>query len=217
MYINIHTHQTAAAHEWTIQNLYKNFQLITEPGRYSIGLHPWYIDENWLAQMDELKEWCKHSNIIAIGECGLDKICKTDFFLQLEVFGAKVQLANTINKPLIIHCVRAWEEVFQLLEQQKNKVPVIFHGFNKNLLLAQKIISRGYYLSFGKSLQKDVVKRVLTSLPINKIFLETDDKAISILKIYEMAAQAFSVDVNSLVLQMEKNAAIVFGAAAIQL
>ena len=61
------------------------------------------------------------------------------------------------------------------------------------------------------------MKRVLTSLPINKIFLETDDKAISILKIYEMAAQAFSVDVNSLVLQMEKNAAIVFGAAAIQL
>jgi TatD DNase family protein len=184
---------------------------------FSIGLHPWYIDEHWLAQMDELKVWSKQSNVIAIGECGLDKVCKVDFSLQLEVFKAQVQLANSINKPLIIHCVRAWEEVLYLLEHPKNKVPVIFHGFSKNLLLAQKIISRGYYLSFGKAIQKPGIKKMLPVLPIDKIFLETDDAPIGILKIYEMAAQAFSIDVNSLVLQMQKNATTVFGADAIQL
>lgn len=217
MYINIHTHQPVAANEWAIQNFYKDFEKTTIAGRYSIGLHPWYIDENWLAQMDEIKDWSKHSNVIAIGECGLDKVCKVDFSLQQEVFRAQVQLANSIRKPLIIHCVRAWEEILHLLELQKNKVPVIFHGFNKNLVLAQKIISLGYYLSFGKSLQKPVMKALLAALPVNKIFLETDDAAISIMEIYEEAAAAFSIDVNSLVLQMQKNAATVFGAAAFQL
>jgi len=56
---------------------------------------------------------------------------------------------------------------------------------------------------------------MLPDLPIDKIFLETDDAAISIQEIYEWAATAFSIDVNSLVLQMQKNAAAVFGTDAI--
>lgn len=167
--------------------------------------------------MDALRDWCRHPHVLAIGECGLDKVCTTSFSLQQQVFSAQVQSANEIGKPMIIHCVRAWEEVLHLLQQQRNRVPVIFHGFNKNRAIAQRIINRGYYVSFGKSLEKLAIREVLAALPPDKIFLETDAAAVSIKSIYKWAADAFSIEINSLLLQIQKNAATVFGAALVQL
>lgn len=83
--------------------------------------------------------------------------------------------------------------------------------------MAQKIIGQGYYLSFGRSLEQPGKRKILSELPADKILLETDDTLVSIRMVYEWAADALSIDHNSLVLQMQKNAAAVFGAAAIQL
>ena len=218
LFINIHSHQPPAAQEWCIQNLYNGFDRAELPGHYSIGIHPWYIEAaNWLQQMDTLRDWCHHPHVLAIGECGLDKVCTTSFSLQQQVFLAQLQIANEVGKPLIIHCVRAWEEVLHLLQQQQNRVPVIFHGFNKNIAIAQRIINKGYYLSFGKSLEKMAIREVLAALPPDKIFLETDAAAVTIESIYKWAADAFSIEINSLLLQIQKNAATVFGAALVQL
>lgn len=188
------------------------------PGLYSVGIHPWGISIlHWEEQLKLLKEASLRQNVLAIGECGLDTICSTAFSLQEQVFLAQVHWANAIEKPLIIHCVRAWEEVLHLLQTTKNKVPVIFHGFSKNRILADKIIARGYYLSFVKSLLHSSGKETLAFLPVDKIFLETDDASLSIQTIYGLAEQALSIDHNSLVLQMKKNAIAIFGAAVLQL
>lgn len=183
-----------------------------ETGYCSAGLHPWYItDAAWKQELALLTAVSNQKNIVAIGECGLDKICSTDFVLQQTVFAAQVQLANTVNKPLIIHCVKAYDEVLQLLQQRQNKVPVIFHGFNKSKELAMQLISRGYYLSFGRALEQLHLQSVLAALPVEKIFLETDDAAISIENSYNLAAAALQIDVNAFSLQLQKNAALVFG------
>jgi TatD DNase family protein len=131
--------------------------------------------------------------------------------LQQQLFTAQIQLANQLQKPLIIHCVRAYEEVQHLLQQQHNAVPVIFHGFNKNAVLAQQLISKGYYLSFGKAVLQDAMQEVLRAVPRDKIFFETDDSDYSIETIYTAAATALQIDINSLSLQIQKNAAAVFG------
>ena len=113
---------------------------------------------------------------------------------------------------MIIHCVRAYAEVQQLLQQQHNTVPVVFHGFNKNEILAKQLIDKGYYLSFGKVLQQPAMQQVIQKLPADKIFLETDDATVEIETIYAWAAQALQIDILSLSLQIKKNAATVFGA-----
>lgn len=210
MYINIHSHHAGAG--TVIQNYYSRFAAIPATGYYSAALHPWYITETaWQQELALLTAVSSQKNIVAIGECGLDKICDTNFVLQQKVFAAQIQLANTINKPLIIHCVKAYDEVLQALRQQQNKVPVIFHGFNKSKTLALQLIHKGYYLSFGSALEQQHMQMVLTALPVEKVFLETDDAAVSIENIYNLAAAALQIDINALSLQLQKNAALVFG------
>ena len=118
MYINIHSHCTAGADNVSIQNLHAGFNNAVNPGRYSIGLHPWYISkETWQKEFKDLQKWSKSNYVFAIGECGLDNIYATDFALQKEVFAAQITLANQTDKPLIIHCVKAFDEVITLLKK----------------------------------------------------------------------------------------------------
>lgn len=213
MFINIHSHQPPRVNERCIQNVYRNFAQVAEPGFYSIGLHPWYITtETRNTELNLLEQWCGHGQVLAIGECGLDKICTTNFSLQHDVFIEQLHLANKIGKPLILHCVKAYEEILQLLNSQPVHVPVIFHGFSRQSIpLAQKITGKGYYISVGKALQLAKMQLLLKALPIQNIFLETDDAAIPVALVYEWAATAFSVSIESLSLQLQKNAARVFG------
>ena len=164
-------------------------------------------------EADQLNAWrAMHGgvHVIAIGECGLDKVCKTSFPLQQEVFIAQLLWANEINKPLIIHCVKAFDEILGLLKKHSIKVPVIFHGFNKNRLLAEKIIQQGHWLSFGKALQQPAMQQIFASLPTNKIFLETDDAAINIQQIYLAATSLKNISMEQLNLQLTKNVHAVF-------
>lgn len=216
LYINIHSHNAPSPNEWMIRNLHDHWEKAAIPGRFSIGIHPWYIEGNGQEQLRQLEQWSTHPHVLAIGECGLDKVCSTDFSLQQEVFAGQLLLASTIQKPLIIHCVRAWEEVFSLLKKQKITVPVIFHGFAKNTATAQKIFGQGYYISLGKALQQERIRYLLRHIPANRFFLETDDAGLSIEELYDMAARTLSIDHNSLSLQLQQNAAAVFGAAAVQ-
>ncbi len=210
-YLNIHSHHQQRGQQLVISSIHSYFEKIATDYFHSVGLHPWYINEQWKNEFEKLKAIATQKNIAAIGECGLDKICPTDFALQQTVFTAQIQLANKINKPLIIHCVKAFDEVLHLLQQQQNIVPVIFHGFNKSAALAQQLIHKGSYLSFGKALQQPRMQAVLKLLPVNKIFLETDDAAVPIEEIYHLAAQTLQIDINALSLQLQKNANAVFG------
>lgn len=207
-YINIHTHQPPQQHELAIQNRYHHFEKVEQQGHYSIGLHPWYIHDHWQKEFDQLEHFASHAHVKAIGECGLDKVCTTDFSLQQEVFQLHIQLANAINKPLIIHCVKAYEEV--LLQLKQAQVPALFHGFNKSKELALQIINAGHYISFGKALLQPHMHEVLKAVPLTNLFLETDDAAITIASIYQRAAQVFSIDEDSLSLQLQQNASLIF-------
>lgn len=212
MYINIHSHKPPANGEWALQNLNTPDEPKPLPGLYSMGIHPWYIQPaHWENQVLALQAQSRYDQVLAIGECGLDKVCNTAFSLQEQVFRIQAEWANFIGKPLVIHCVRAWEEVLAILDKAGMQVPVLFHGFNKNEELARRITSKGYYISLGKILLRPGIQDLYQSVPAGRIFLETDDAAISIEEIYNQAANALSIDHNSLVLQIQKNAERVFG------
>lgn len=211
MLINIHSHSPAAVQEFALQNCHENFSRVTAPGFYSIGLHPWYIQAaTWQHELDEIKIFLERDNVLALGECGLDRVCETDFELQKKVFAAQVTLANACNKPLIIHSVRSQEDVLRILKQIPAAVPVIFHGFNKKLSVAQSILQAGHWLSFGKAILHPGMKEVFEATALNKIFLETDDASISIECIYAAAASIKNIHMDELSLQIEQNFQLVF-------
>ncbi|RYY45967.1 MAG: TatD family deoxyribonuclease, partial [Chitinophagaceae bacterium] len=173
--------------------------------------HPWYIDPaNWSTEFNKLSNLVNHPALLAIGECGLDRVCNSPFDLQLTVFKVQVQLANRIAKPLLLHCVRAHEDILQILQRQRNRVPAIFHGYNNGKAPAEKIISAGHYLSFGDALNRPIVQEVFRSLPLDQLFLETDGRNLRIKELYELAAAVRSMEVNELILQLHYNLKKVF-------
>ncbi len=213
MFINIKTKHNAVANEVVIKALYQCFDIVENDKQqhFAVGLHPWFIEQSTVEkEFNKLEQICQLPNVKAIGECGLDKVCKTDFVFQKEVFTKQISLANQIQKPLLIHCVRAIEEVTTLLKQNKNKVPVVFHGFIKSSSQASQLVAQGYYLSFGKGIQHHRIQKVIAAMPLEQLFFESDDLAMPIQSVYQMAATALQIDIESLCLQLEKNAAKVF-------
>ncbi len=151
---DIHNHKiTEVNQSSTIVNRLSDFDSIPDTGYYSVGLHPWYLNEQTADKEFEIAIGAAlKKNVLAIGECGLDKVCKTDWKLQKKWFEAHISLAIQWGKPMIVHCVKAFWEVRIELKKNWMEEPVIFHGFNRGTVLANELISAGYYLSFGKHL-----------------------------------------------------------------
>ncbi|MEJ5054638.1 TatD family hydrolase [Sphingobacterium sp. MYb382] len=209
--VNIHTHHIKenTAAEFSLPNIIvsKNY-LITQP--CSLGIHPWYIDTAYEAQLDVLYEHGRKTQVLAIGECGLDKLCDTEWHMQVLLFERQIALANQLKKPLIIHCVRAYQECLQLLRQHKVSVPVMFHGFEKNVALAQQIVREGYYLSMGTALLHGKKDELVHELPLDRIFLETDNQSCKIESIYDYVATTKNMERSELAQQLYSNFTQVF-------
>ncbi len=211
-YYDIHTH--AASHNdgvLSVLNVYQSFDSIKNGGVYSVGLHPWYL-QNADVYFESLAAIVSNNNVLAIGECGLDKVCATDWALQLSYFQKQVRLANVLSKPLIIHCVRAFEEVIDMLDAEKVQVPVVFHGYNKNNILARRLLRKGYYLSFGAELLKGnaTIQEVVKDVPADRFFAETDNSGKSIIDIYHSLAEIRKTEVDAIILQLQQNFKSVF-------
>ena len=212
-YIDIHTHKEVPG-SIAIVNRHAQFEQAKNGTHCSLGIHPWYVYENSFDSLyDDLCKYATLPNVLAIGECGLDKVAGTDWQLQEDVFAKQIALANRLQKPLIIHCVRAYTEVLQMLEMYRVSVPVIFHGFNKSTQLAKQITGSGYYISLGDALLKEDSNAidVIKDIAFDKIFLETDDADVAIQDIYTAASAILKCEEDSLILQLRENFQTVFG------
>jgi len=212
-YFNIHSHQLVhGKDEIGIQNVFPEENNKFELGQYySIGLHPWYIEIETLNEsLEKINKAALKPEIIAIGETGLDKITETPLELQIEVFEKHIQISESAKKPLIIHCVKSFNELIQLKKKYKPKLPWIVHGFNSKLEIAEMLIRQNIFLSFGKALKYPLSNAalVLAQIPENDFFLETDDSEYTIKEIYKAAAKIKKIDpdnLKSIILQNFKN------------
>ena len=210
-FINIHTHQFEENNNdfFSLPNIILGTDtLSTLP--CSIGIHPRYISESPQEQFEELHNAAHLPQIIAIGECGLDKLCATDWQLQIQMFEQQIAIANAVQKPLIIHCVRAYQECIQILNKEKVQVPVIFHGFNKHVQLAQQLLAQGYYLSLDPILIQGKKDDLITNLPLAYLFLETDGKPIKITDVYTYFCQVRKIGLIEFKEQIDSNFKKVF-------
>ncbi len=152
---------------------------------HSRGIHPWNVDENYRLKLRELQTDLQHPFCVALGEIGLDKLCSSDFELQRKAFIQQIELSEEFKLPIIIHCVKASNELFQLKKEIKPSQKWIWHGFNKIHLLQQAldieiIPSVGQAIIHNLPLQQEVSK-----LNPNQFLLETDTSILSIETIYK--------------------------------
>lgn len=202
-YLNLHTHCPTGQRGYIeLENIHFGEDKMAQTEQWSAGVHPWYIAEN---QLDEASNWlmeqAKLPGVIAIGECGLDKICQTPFEVQTKAFEQAIQIAKSSQKPLIIHCVRAYSEVLSMLKNAAYPMQTsVFHGFDKNWETAQMLLNAGCSLSFGKALfqEKSHAATVLKNTPDNRFFLETDSAPIQMEQVYLKAAEIKSIDLAQL-------------------
>ena len=158
----------------------------------SVGIHPWYADaENWETQLLKIEKLAVLPQVKAIGECGLDKLIDLPLEIQLLIFEAQVKLAERLQKPVIIHCVKAFNELIRWKKQRKVNVPLIVHGFNNKPQIAQQLLSHGLYLSLGTALLtlNSNASKVLKEMPLERLFLENDNDNITVSIVYDIAGQ----------------------------
>jgi TatD DNase family protein len=193
-FVNIHTHQidgstnTISISDWFTTRLEQRNNLAL----FSAGIHPWYIDiTNAEKQFQELKEQAIDVNCKAIGECGLDKLKGPDLIFQIALFEKQIALAMELKKPVIVHCVKAFDVLITIIKKYQNQIVFIIHGFNQNEQIAAQLIKMGAYLSFGNALlnaKNERLKHIFAQTPNHQLFIENDAAASQVAQIYEAAA-----------------------------
>ncbi|UUF13357.1 MULTISPECIES: TatD family hydrolase [Flavobacterium] len=199
-FFNFHTHQfTNQSNVVELVNQYPQEVDASIPF-YSIGIHPWHIKESEIdLELKIIEEKLQTENCLAIGECGLDKRIEIPLELQIVVFEKQLALAEKYNKPVVIHCVAAFQEVTAIKKKLKISVPMIIHGFSKNKQLAEQLIKDGFYISFGKYLLRNPdLKTVFQNIPNDRFFLETDTIEEDIKQVYDLASEYKNITIKEL-------------------
>ena len=146
-------------------------------GDYSLGLHPWYLPEDIDQALAALAVEAKGSSVRlrALGEAGLDRLCASPWSAQLAAFEGQIRLAQALDKPLVIHCVKAWNEVLASLKSCGYQGRLLFHGYRQKAALTAQILRAQpqAYFSLGAYLPQAAER--LNHLPLERCLLETDE------------------------------------------
>ena len=205
MILDIHSHNKIAGKHKIVNLSPENYIAIDKPNQfYSIGVHPWNINHDADKMLDILVSVAHHENIIAIGETGID-LAKSSapLFRQLIVFKRHIELSELLQKPLIIHNVKAHDIIIGLRKDLKPSMPWIIHGFRNKPSVAKMLIDAGLYLSFGEKFNIDS----LQITPNERILAETDESESSIDEIIAKLTDASKKNIRELVIQ---NAKLIF-------
>ena len=146
------------------------------------GIHPQscgFIDiKSWA---DYIEVLLKENKLAAIGEAGFDYFTndfKSHKQEQEEAWQIQLDLALHYNKPLVIHCRKANEKLFEYSSELKKLPSVLFHSFMGSLVEADSLIKRGINccFSFGKQMMNNNKKVIdcVKNLPLENLLLETD-------------------------------------------
>jgi len=201
MHYNIHTHHFSNNSEIVeLVNQYPN-EINTELPSFTVGIHPWYLNENtFLDDLAVIENAIQQPNCKAVGECGLDKRIETSIEIQKKILIPQLLLAEKYKKPVILHCVAAYQEIIEIKKELKLTIPMVIHGFSKNSQVAESLIKNGFYLSFGKYLlQNPELENVMKTIPLNQFFLETDMIDQTIFEVYSKAEHVLNMNLEPII------------------
>lgn len=168
----------------------------------SIGLHPWHVDKERTAQAcTDLLPWLSLPQVVAVGEAGIDRLRGGQMELQLEVFEIQARLAAEMKKPLIVHCVKAFDEVIRLHKTRFPHEPWVIHAFRGKPEQARQLLREEFFLSFGEHFNDEALRLC----PPDRLFIESDESTIGIDTLYARAAILRDIAAEELKKQVSKN------------
>lgn len=142
------------------------------------GLHPCDVKTDYLTVLDEIYNSIAPRKIYAIGEIGIDLYWdKSTLAIQQDAFRKQIAWAKTLELPIVIHCREAFDEVFEVLEQERDeRLRGIFHCFTGNVAQAKQAIDLNFFLGIGGvvTYKKAGLDAVLSEIPLSNLVLETD-------------------------------------------
>jgi TatD DNase family protein len=173
---------------------------------FSYGIHPKEVEKKVFVEDYLLQENC-----LAVGEIGLDKLISISLEKQINVFKEQIVFSEKYKLPVIIHCVKAWNEISAIKKELKPKQKWIFHGFSKTNLV-KDVLKNEMYIGIGtRILFDEKLQECLHKIPLNKILLETDDdEKNSILSVYEKVSEIKKLSLQELEIQIEENFSRIF-------
>jgi len=149
---------------------------------YAAGVHPWWVGNLYSQGFDsqqlqaQLTAELEQPACRAVGECGLDALCETPMTLQQQVLKVHLEVAAACDKPVILHCVKAHNELLQALDASGVKRGVV-HAFTGSAELAHQYWRRGFYLGIGGTItypRAQKTRAAVQRLPLEALLLETD-------------------------------------------
>ena len=219
MYLNVHSHRKALKKD---EIVCRNAFHFLEPDAIkklnypvSVGIHPWHSEDCEENSERKLSELLLLPNVLALGEAGLDRSNGPSLQIQMTCWEMQFDLAQNHTMPIIVHCVRALQDIYPFC--RRTKVPILLHDFRGNEQILQQFLPLELvYFSFGKSLFKTKnMEGVFKKIPADRLLLESDASAIPIEDIFNQAAQLRNLSLPELCAQVKKNGQLFFGEKAL--
>lgn len=212
----------------TTQSMYDLEKAFPDNVFLMMGLHPTHVKENFEKELDHVAAELDRRKFYAVGEIGIDLYWdKSTLAIQQEAFRRQIQFAKNRNLPIVIHCRDAFDEIFEVLESEKDdKLFGIFHCFTGNLEQAKKALSYNMKLGIGGvvTFKNGGIDKFLNQIPIEKLVLETDspylapkpfrgkrNNPVYILKVAEKIAELYDLSIEEVAEITTKNSKEVFG------
>ena len=143
-----------------------------------LGLHPCSVKADWKEELTAIRNAGNQYKIVAIGEIGVDLYWDKTFLAeQIDAFNEQIAWAKSLQLPIVIHCRDAFNEVYEVLQQQMgDDLRGIFHCFSGTLEQANKIIDLGFYLGIGGvvTYKNAGLDKIVAQIDLKRIVLETD-------------------------------------------
>lgn len=187
-FIDFHTHnRTNEARPLSIASYSLSKMDICPQGQYyTVGLHPWETERldayRLVDQM--LTRYLQNEYCLAVGEVGLDRLRGASLNIQKELLEVQLIIAERSHKPIVIHCVRAWSELFSVFRRQPYTQHKAIHGYRSSLPILARLLEEEWYISIGFNTPNEIISQI----PLKQLLLESDDSNQPISALYERVA-----------------------------
>ncbi len=141
------------------------------------GLHPYWTEQHTHQDLTALESTIAQQNCVAVGECGLDyRSGQADRQQQRYYFEAQLAIAENADLPVVIHAVRATEDIIKILKQHPTSFGMI-HSYSGSPEQAAQLIDMDFYISIGGQVTCDgatKIRHTATQIPLTSLLIETD-------------------------------------------
>lgn len=193
-----------------------------------MGLHPTHVKENYLSELMHVEQMLAKRKFYAVGEIGIDLYWDTSTLdIQIKAFKHQIKLAKQYKLPIVIHCREAFDEIFEVLEQEKSDdLYGIFHCFTGTKEQAERAISFNMKLGIGGvvTFKNGKIDQFINEIGLEHIVLETDspylapkpyrgkrNESMYILKVLEKLSHLYDRSTNEIAEITTRNSKEVFG------